>query len=138
MNINEVLWHTQYFSLFHLVRKRINQKAFRRLSRRHRAAHVRSTDSPNLIHTRVVLCQQFNIDIRFRSLTVYNFMSTSKKYICTYIIGHYNPSVRIIVLVSHTTYVVCVNFIHEWRDLQPITLRNTIFHMIFVSHHTSS
>ena len=36
----------------------------------------------------------------------------------TYIIGHYNPSVRIIDLVSHTTYVVCVNFIHKWRDLQ--------------------
>ena len=31
-------------------------------------------------------------------------------YIHTYIIGHYNPSVRIIDLVSHTTYVVCVNF----------------------------
>ena len=28
----------------------------------------------------------------------------------TYIIGHYNPSVRIIDLVSHITYVVCVNF----------------------------
>ena len=36
----------------------------------------------------------------------------------TYIIGHYNPSVRIIDLISHTTYVVCVNFIHMWRDLQ--------------------
>ena len=36
----------------------------------------------------------------------------------TYIIGHYNSSVRIIELVSHTTYVVCVNFIHKWRDLQ--------------------
>ena len=35
-----------------------------------------------------------------------------------YIIGHYNLSVRIIDLVSHTTYVVCVNFIHKWRDLQ--------------------
>ena len=30
----------------------------------------------------------------------------------TYIIGHYNPSVRIIDLVSHTTYVVCVNFLY--------------------------
>ena len=39
-------------------------------------------------------------------------------YIHTYIIGHYNPSVRIIDLVPHTTYVVCVNFIHKWRDLQ--------------------
>ena len=31
----------------------------------------------------------------------------------TYIIGHYSPSVRIIDLVSHSTYVVCVNFIHN-------------------------
>ena len=30
----------------------------------------------------------------------------------TYIIGPYNPSVRIIDLVSHTTYVVCVNFLY--------------------------
>ena len=35
-----------------------------------------------------------------------------------YIIGHYNPLVSIIDLASHTTYVMCVNFIHEWRDLQ--------------------
>ena len=26
-------------------------------------------------------------------------------------------SVRIIDLVSHTTYVVCVNLIHKWRNL---------------------
>ena len=36
----------------------------------------------------------------------------------TYIIGHYNPSVRIIDLVSYTTYVVCVNFIRKWWGLQ--------------------
>ena len=36
----------------------------------------------------------------------------------TYIIGHYNPTVRIIDIVSHPTYVVFVNFIHKWRDLQ--------------------
>ena len=36
----------------------------------------------------------------------------------TYLIVHYNPSVRIINLVSHITYVVCVNFIHKWRNLQ--------------------
>ena len=34
----------------------------------------------------------------------------------TSIIGHYNPSVRIIGLVSHTTCVVCVNFIHKWQE----------------------
>ena len=36
----------------------------------------------------------------------------------THIIGHRNPSVRIIDLVSHTTHVVYVNFIHKWRNLQ--------------------
>ena len=35
-----------------------------------------------------------------------------------YIIDHYNPSVRIIDLVSHTTYVVCVNFIHGTYSLK--------------------
>ena len=49
------------------------------------------------------------------STIIWEFFCT---YIHTYIIGHYNPSVRIIELVSHTTYVVCVNFIHKWRDLQ--------------------
>ena len=39
-------------------------------------------------------------------------------YMLTYIIGHYNTSIRNIDLVSHTNYVVCVNFTHEWRDLQ--------------------
>ena len=32
--------------------------------------------------------------------------------------GHYNPSVSIINLVSHTTYVECVNFIYKRRGLQ--------------------
>ena len=35
-----------------------------------------------------------------------------------HIIAHYNLSVRIIDVVSHTTYVVCIIFIHKWRDLQ--------------------
>ena len=39
-------------------------------------------------------------------------------YIHTYIIGHYNPSFTIINLVSHTSYVVSMNFIHKWRDPQ--------------------
>ena len=41
----------------------------------------------------------------------YNYVLCSflhNLYIHTYIIGHYNPSVRIIDLVSHNTYVVCV------------------------------
>ena len=36
----------------------------------------------------------------------------------TYMIGNYNLSVRIIDRVSQTIYVVCVNFIHKWRDLK--------------------
>ena len=47
----------------------------------------------------------------------------------TYIIGHYNPSVRIIDLVSHTTYVVCVVL---WRDLQfKVDSERQIFWEIF-------
>ena len=39
-------------------------------------------------------------------------------YIHTGIIRHYNPSDSIIDLISHTIYVVCVNFVHKLRDLQ--------------------
>ena len=45
----------------------------------------------------------------------------------TSIIGHYNPSVRTIDLVSRTTYVVCVNFIHKWRDLHLKSIPNEGF-----------
>ena len=40
------------------------------------------------------------------------------QYIHTYIIDHYKPSVRIIDLDAHSTYVVGVNFINKWLDLQ--------------------
>ena len=50
---------------------------------------------------------------------------TQRKYssslYCTihiHIIGHYNLSVRIIDQASYTTHVVCINFIHKWRDLK--------------------
>ena len=36
----------------------------------------------------------------------------------TYIIGHYNSSVSIIDLVSHTIYDMSNNFIRKWLDLQ--------------------
>ena len=39
-------------------------------------------------------------------------------YTHTYMIDHYNHTVRFIDLVSHTTYIVCINFIHKWRLLQ--------------------
>ena len=50
--------------------------------------------------------------IYFPSSKPMNFISY------TYIIGHYNPSFRILDLVSNITYVVCVNFIHKRRGLQ--------------------
>ena len=61
---------------------------------------------------------QRNIDQRQLCSTKRTKLSLARKALHTYIIGHYNPSVRIIDLVSHTTYGVCVNFIHKWRDLQ--------------------
>ena len=39
----------------------------------------------------------------------------SGKQIHTYITGHYNPLVR---LISHTTYVVCINFMFIYRFLR--------------------
>ena len=52
-----------------------------------------------------------------------------------YIIGHYNPSVKIIDLASHTTYVLCVNFIHKWWDLQfkVDTERQILFEKLFMA-----
>ena len=64
----------------------------------------------------------WQVDVRILTFkghySYYNLPLTKGKILHTYIIGHYNPSVSIIDLVSHTTYVVCVNFIHKWRDLQ--------------------
>ena len=42
----------------------------------------------------------------------------SRKWFIHSIIDHYNPSVRIIDLVSHTTCVVYVNYVHKWWELQ--------------------
>ena len=40
-------------------------------------------------------------------------------YLLTYqLIGNYNPSVKIIDLISHTTDVVCDNLMHKWLHLQ--------------------
>ena len=54
----------------------------------------------------------------FISIFIYyqSFCQSTVITLQTYIIGHYNPSVRINDLVCHTTYVVYVNFIHKWQD----------------------
>ena len=46
--------------------------------------------------------------------------------------SHYNPLVRIIDLFSYSTYVVCVNFIYKWRDLQS-TPNDRFFEKLFVA-----
>ena len=39
---------------------------------------------------------------------------------------------KVIDLVSHTTYVMCVNFIHKWRDLQfKVDSERQIFEKLF-------
>ena len=48
----------------------------------------------------------------------YEIIFEKINYVHTYIISRYNILSRIIDLVSHTTYFVCVNFIHNWQDLQ--------------------
>ena len=59
-----------------------------------------------------------NWSINAINMYVYTIVLKTIHFIHTYIIGHYNPSVRIIDIVSHSTYVVCVHFIYKWRDLQ--------------------
>ena len=49
----------------------------------------------------------------------------------TYIIGYCNPSVRIIDLVSHTTYVVCVNFLQFNVDSER-KIFEKLFHGSFI------
>ena len=80
-----------------------------------------------------------SVFIAFRALKTnvrsVNFWLTGAKalfYIHTYIIGHYNTSVRIIDLISHTTYVVCVNFIYKWRDLKS-TPNDRFFEKLFMA-----
>ena len=52
----------------------------------------------------------------------------------TYIISKYNPSVRIIDLVSHPTFVACVNFLHKWLHLQfKVDSERQIFEKIFMA-----
>ena len=55
--------------------------------------------------------------LAFKAATV-NILSVLEvfTYLHAYIISHYNPSVRIIDLIPHTTCVVCVNFIRKWTD----------------------
>ena len=48
--------------------------------------------------------------------------------------GHYNLLVRIINLVFRTSYVVCVNFIDKWRDLQfTVDSQRQIFYTLFMA-----
>ena len=54
-------------------------------------------------------------DYKLSNVFEWKFSFLSHTYIHNW---PYNPSVRVIDLVSHTTYVVYVNFIHKWRDLQ--------------------
>ena len=53
-------------------------------------------------------------------------MSSKSRSTYIYIIGRYSPSVRIIDLASHITYVVCVNFLHKWRDQFKVDLERQI------------
>ena len=79
-------------------------------------------DAPKTSHCLVwILVQRHNWAIFLIGPCWRNFcVSWQTATLHTYIdiIGHYNPLVRIIGLVSHITYLVCVNFISKWRDIQ--------------------
>ena len=58
----------------------------------------------------------------------------------TSIIGHYNPSVRIIDLVSHTTYVVFVLYVsggtYSLKSTPNVRLFGKLFMAIFIYSHS--
>ena len=77
----------------------------------------------------VSVCVAFLQDL----LTIQNGVLVYTFPLHTYIIAHYNTSVRIINLVSQTTYIVCVNFIRKWRYLQfKIDSERQIFEKLFM------
>ena len=56
-------------------------------------------------------------------------------YIHTYLMGHYNPSVGIINLASHTTYLLSINFIHNRRGTYSLksTPNDRFFEKLFMA-----
>ena len=60
----------------------------------------------------------------------------ANSYIHTYIHNCILYSVRIIDLVSHTTYVVCVNFVYKWQGASyslKSTPNNRFFEKLFMA-----
>ena len=66
------------------------------------------TDAHFMLAHRVSVYRRIEVKLLF-CIGLYFITSNTRVPYCihTHITGHYNPSVRI---VSHTTYVVCVNF----------------------------
>ena len=75
---------------------------------------------PTIKKKSIVVCRLWrnHIDTIYHPVHITSIRYWKWYLIHTYIIGHYNPLARIVDLVFHTNYVVCVNFIHKWRDLQ--------------------
>ena len=71
----------------------------------------------NLYKCKQVACKVVVFSYSTLLLLVYFFMLLYYTDVVAYVIVQYKPSVRIIDLVAHSTYVVCVNFlfIHKWR-----------------------
>ena len=67
---------------------------------------------------RALICIQLLISFQWSNLSYFLWKFVCISIIHTYESGYYNPLVRIIELVSYTTQVVCINFIHKWWDLQ--------------------
>ena len=94
------------------------------------------------IVTRILLCYAF-IHISYHAVSDTNNTRNTRPilysyltYLPTYLIGHYDPSVRIIDLVSHTTYILCAlilcaqSFRHNDRFLRNLSWQ--IYLMFFL------
>ena len=75
------------------------------------------------------ICSQYHISY----LSWLTLLQIRLKPMHTYLIMHYQPSVRIMSLVSYTTYVACINFIHEWRTIDFLSNFSWQFYLLLQS-----
>ena len=74
--------------------------------------------------------------LEFTHLRIYEFwiFIAALWYKRLYTICHYKPSVKIMDLVCHITYIACVNFLHKWQNIPfQVVSKWQIFEELFIA-----
>ena len=89
----------------------------------------RVVDSSTILHSTYIQSHHQQLFEAIKNL-IFNISHTC---IHTYIVCYYNSSVRIMDLVCHTTYVVCVNFIQTWAYSLKTSPNDKFFKKLFMA-----